>query len=30
MSIGNESPEAAVQRVLPHLQETALAMLNVL
>jgi IclR family transcriptional regulator, pca regulon regulatory protein len=30
MSIGNESPEAAVKRVLPHLQETALAMLNVL
>lgn len=30
MSIGNESPEAAVLRVLPHLQETALAMLNVL
>lgn len=30
MSIGNESAEAAVKRVLPHLQETALAMLNVL
>ncbi|HKU00127.1 MAG TPA: IclR family transcriptional regulator C-terminal domain-containing protein [Paraburkholderia sp.] len=30
MSIGNEDAEAAVKRVLPHLQESALAMLNVL
>jgi IclR family pca regulon transcriptional regulator len=30
MPIGNESAEAALKRVLPHLQEAALAMLNVL
>ena len=30
MLIGEESPEAALRRVLPHLQESALAMLNVL
>ncbi|WP_233885399.1 IclR family transcriptional regulator domain-containing protein [Paraburkholderia flagellata] len=30
MPMGDESPEAALQRVLPHLQESALAMLNVL
>ena len=30
MPMGEESPEAALQRVLPHLQESALAMLNVL
>ena len=30
MPIGEESPEAALRRVLPHLQESALAMLNVL
>jgi IclR family pca regulon transcriptional regulator len=29
MPIGNESAQAALGRVLPHLQETALAMLNV-
>ncbi|WP_322032796.1 IclR family transcriptional regulator domain-containing protein [Paraburkholderia sp. J76] len=30
MPMGEESAEAALQRVLPHLQESALAMLNVL
>ncbi|WP_279607414.1 IclR family transcriptional regulator domain-containing protein, partial [Burkholderia gladioli] len=30
MPIGAESTDAAVRRVLPHLQEAALAMLNVL
>lgn len=30
MPMGTETPEAAVQRVLPHLQESALAMINVL
>ncbi|CAD6528048.1 Pca operon regulatory protein [Paraburkholderia hiiakae] len=30
MPMREESPEAALQRVLPHLQESALAMLNVL
>jgi IclR family pca regulon transcriptional regulator len=30
MPIGNESAQAALERVLPHLQETALAMLNVI
>jgi len=30
MPIGAETTDAAVRRVLPHLQEAALAMLNVL
>jgi IclR family pca regulon transcriptional regulator len=30
MPIGSETTETSIQRVLPHLQETALAMLNVL
>jgi IclR family transcriptional regulator, pca regulon regulatory protein len=30
MLMGEESADAAIKRVLPHLQESALAMLNVL